>query len=194
VPKFIAASYIAHFYKAHRIAPSTLLQFETDTVPIRQYTTIYQIATKLEIDYEILKILNPIYKQHIIPNSGRDYYLILPADKVPVFYELGEEVYNVEEMGSDTVAADSQPIEKPTPPVPEYTTIYYTVRSGDILLKIADYYDCTVSNIKYWNNLRSDRISVNQRLKIVVPTAKLDYYKQISGMSPSQKAKIAAKD
>ncbi|MBR9861343.1 LysM peptidoglycan-binding domain-containing protein [bacterium] len=191
-PKFIASAYLMNYHKAHSISPAKKLQFKTDTVPIRQYTTIYQIATKLEIDYDLLKLLNPIYKKQIIPNSGRDYYLVLPKDKVDDFYNLGEEVY---EVGEDSVAAPVTPEPEVKPPsVPEYTTIYYTVRSGDILLKIADYYDCTVSSIKRWNGLRSDMIAVNQRLKIVVPTSKLDYYKKINGMSSYEKSRIAAKD
>ena len=191
VPKYIAAVYLANYYKFHSIVPNKDLQFATDTVPIRQYTTIYQIATKLEMDYELLTLLNPIYKKQVIPNSGRDYFLVLPADKVDLFYELGDNVYDVEEMGKDTVPVAPEP---EAPPVPEYTTIYYTVRSGDILLRIADYYDCSVSDIKRWNGLRSDKIRVNQRLKIVVKTSKLDYYKQINGMSAAQKARVAARD
>ena len=193
VPKYIAAVYIANYFNLHGIVPSKKLQFATETVPIRQYTTIYQIATKLEMDYDLLTILNPIYKKQIIPNSGRDYYLVLPADKVDKFYELGENVYDVTELGKDTVPDTVEP-EPEKPPVPEFTTIYYTVRSGDILLRIADYYDCTVSDIKRWNGLRSDKINVGQRLKIVVRSSQLDYYSKINGMSASQKAKVAAKD
>lgn len=42
----------------------------------------------------------------------------------------------------------------------------YTVKSGDILASIADKYSVTVSDIKGWNSLESDKILVGQKLKI----------------------------
>jgi len=44
--------------------------------------------------------------------------------------------------------------------------IYYTVRSGDTLSEIAITYHTSVSKIKKWNGLRSDRIYTGQKLKI----------------------------
>ena len=44
--------------------------------------------------------------------------------------------------------------------------IYYTVRSGDTLSEIAMAYRTSVSKIKKWNGLRSDRIYKGQKLKI----------------------------
>lgn len=191
VSKYIAAVYISRYYPEHNIVLSALPVYQTDTVPIRQHTTIAQLANKLELEHDILKELNPIYRKEVIPNSGRDYFLILPKEKVELFYNLGDSIYYVEEAAQDTVKEEE---EVQPPPQPTYTTIYYTVRRGDILSYIADYYDTRVSSIKRWNGLRSDRINVNQRLKIVVPTSKLDYYKQINGMSASQKRRIANRD
>ena len=50
--------------------------------------------------------------------------------------------------------------------VPNKTLQRYTVRSGDILAEIADLYDVTISDIKTWNGLKSDKILVGQKLKI----------------------------
>ena len=73
---------------------------QVDTVPIRQHTTIQQLAFRLETDYDGLKELNPTYRKQVIPNSGRDYYLILPTDKVDRFYALGDTVYMPSETAS----------------------------------------------------------------------------------------------
>ena len=43
---------------------------------------------------------------------------------------------------------------------------YYKVKSGDNLGKIARRYHCSVSQLKAWNNLKSDRIAIGQKLKI----------------------------
>jgi membrane-bound lytic murein transglycosylase D len=49
---------------------------------------------------------------------------------------------------------------------PKGTLQTYTVKSGDILADIADKYDVSVSDIKEWNDLESDKILVGQKLKI----------------------------
>lgn len=62
-------------------------------------------------------------------------------------------------------------VRKPAPPKiderpnePKY--IVYVVKSGDTLSKIAKNYHVKVSDIKKWNNLKSDFIRDKQKLKI----------------------------
>ncbi len=46
------------------------------------------------------------------------------------------------------------------------SSIVYRVRRGDTLWSIAQAYGTTVDSIKHWNNLRTDRISAGDRLRI----------------------------
>lgn len=190
VSKYIASVYIANFYGEHGIKVDRLTFPDTDTVRVTKLTTLKHISTRIDVDYELVKTLNPTYKREIIPNSGRPYYLRLPVASIDTFLALGDSVYLTESQMKDTV---EQP-KVAAIPQPEYTAVYYTVRSGDMLLYIADYYDTRVSNIKRWNGLSSDRINVGQKLKIMVPTKKLDYYSKINGMSRTEKRRIANKD
>ena len=48
-------------------------------------------------------------------------------------------------------------------------TTTYTVKSGDVLGKIAERHGCTVAQIKAWNNLSSTNIYVGQKLKVAAP-------------------------
>jgi peptidoglycan endopeptidase LytE len=43
----------------------------------------------------------------------------------------------------------------------------YVVKKGDTLGAIARKYNVSVSNIKKWNNLKSDAIGINQKLVIL---------------------------
>ncbi|PSL34415.1 3D (Asp-Asp-Asp) domain-containing protein [Planomicrobium soli] len=48
----------------------------------------------------------------------------------------------------------------------------YTVKSGDTLYKISKAKKVSVSNIKSWNGLKSDKIKPNQKLKLKKPASK----------------------
>jgi peptidoglycan endopeptidase LytE len=51
-------------------------------------------------------------------------------------------------------------------PKQESQYITYIVKSGDTLGKIAKMHHVTVADLKKWNNLKSDFIRENQKLKI----------------------------
>lgn len=55
-----------------------------------------------------------------------------------------------------------------TKAVTKTATKYHKVRSGENLSMIADKYNVYIADVKRWNNLRSSKILVGQRLKIYV--------------------------
>lgn len=50
-------------------------------------------------------------------------------------------------------------------------TTTYTVKSGDVLGKIAERHGCTVAQLKAWNGLTSNNIRVGQKLKVAAPAS-----------------------
>ena len=46
----------------------------------------------------------------------------------------------------------------------------YTVKKGDTLYRIATTHKVSVANLKAWNNLKTNTIKINQRLKINAPS------------------------
>jgi len=63
-----------------------------------------------------------------------------------------------------SAALASRPAEPPAPVA--VTKLTYRVKSGDTLMGIARQFDTTVTDIKRWNSLRSNRIDVGDRLTI----------------------------
>ena len=67
--------------------------------------------------------------------------------------------------------------------IPTRKTIYYIVKKGDTLEKIARRYGITIKQLKKWNNLRSDKIYIGQRLIVRIKketpsiTSELIYYR-----------------
>ncbi len=202
-PHFVAATYYASFYKemGYKARPTAI---NTGIVPVSRYTTLEHLSTVLNVDNKLLKELNPTYKKYVIPQTTSPFYVTIPFTRINQFYELGNEVYVyaplpvlpiAEEKAKDTISDAPVKAKEEVPVVQSTTTtVYYKVRKGDILLRIADLYDCEVSELRQWNNIRGNKIIVNQRLKIVVPSSQLSYYKKIDKLPKSELTRITLKD
>ena len=114
---------------------------------------------------EEIQFLNPAFKLGVVPYTPtRHYSIVLPADKAYKFASIEQDIYSEAKAAeaslkktlsykANTVAASGG-------------AIRYKVRSGDTLGAIAIRYGVSVSKIKSWNRLKSDRISIGQRLLI----------------------------
>lgn len=163
LPAFYATFYILEHAEEHQIyATNKLLNtFETDTIVVKKQITFEQINKVLETDNKLLEFLNPQYKLNIIPAvKGRNYTLRLPKHLISKFVSNENQIYAY-------AAADDAKREKPLPKYFEANNrIRYRVKSGDYLGKIAKKYGVSVSSIKRWNGLRSNRLKIGQRLTI----------------------------
>ena len=83
VPAFIAANYVMTYYGKHNISPTVLRrQLVTDTIKVNKRVHFRQIADVLNIPVEEIRMLNPQYRQDIIPGNYRPYTLTLPKQQV----------------------------------------------------------------------------------------------------------------
>ena len=123
-----------------------------------------QIANVLQIDKEMLKALNPQYKQDIIPGNYQSQILRLPAIQIPAFIEKENEIaaYKTDEFFTNrTTVQQSVAVNRL-----EKTT--HRVRSGETVLSIANKYGVTASSIRRWNGLKSNRVVVGKVLILYV--------------------------
>ena len=163
VPAFIAVNYVMNNAAEHNLYPIEPLTtfFEYDTVYVKEEVSFEQISEALEIDMDLLTFLNPRYTRKFIPKSDKPSILYLPQNKVGLFIENEEVVYTYNEPSSDVLAA----IENEASRIREMTAIH-TVRNGEYLGLIAERYHVGVSEIKAWNNLRSNNLNIGQKLTI----------------------------
>jgi membrane-bound lytic murein transglycosylase D len=171
VPAFIAATYIMNYYAEHGICPmETTLPLANDTLMLHRNVYLQQISAVCDIDMEALRALNPQYKEDLIPAAFEPYSLRLPMDKIAVFIDKGDSVYAYQH---DTFFPPKKVVE----PKPVTNTrgsakpgkggyITPKIRAGESLGTIARKYGVTVSQLKKWNGLRSDRITAGRTLKI----------------------------
>ncbi|MBM1105239.1 LysM peptidoglycan-binding domain-containing protein [Aurantibacter crassamenti] len=165
VPAFLATMYIFEYAEEHGLKGKKADRpyFETDTVHVKSLITFDQISELVGVSVEELKVLNPSYKLKVIPYvKGKDYALRLPKKAMGKFVNNEEQIYT-------HVKKELESKESPLPKLvkqAESDRIRYRVRSGDFLGKIAERYGVRVSQLKQWNGLRSNNLSVGQRLTI----------------------------
>lgn len=74
--------------------------------------------------------------------------------------------------------------------VPEgRTAVKYTVKAGDTIGHIAEWYDVHASQIRAWNGT-SNTITVGEKLTVYVPDDKTDYYNRVNSFTFSKKQQI----
>jgi len=163
LPAFLATMYIFEYAEQHgfkKVKPEFAYK-ETDTVLVKQMITFDQISEITGVPVEELQFLNPSYKLDIIPFiKDENYTLRLPRNVIGPFVNNEKEIYAY-------AKAEFDKREKPLPQFFEADSkTTYRVKSGDFLGRIARKYGVRVSQIKQWNGLRSNNISVGQRLTI----------------------------
>jgi membrane-bound lytic murein transglycosylase D len=195
VPAFIAATYVMNFYKLHDLTPrQPAFDIVTDTIMVSNYLHFEQVATQLELDIDLLREINPMFRRDIIPATpDSPYPLRLPQQSVSAFIDMEQHIFSYKR---ETFFPNNQ-IKNPSQTAYHYTPvdvkgksrIYYKVKSGDNVGFIAEWFKVRASDVRYWNNIRGNLIRVGQKLVIYVPTEKADYYKKFDSMSHNEKQK-----
>lgn len=145
VPRFLAVLNILDDPEAHGFTlPEVDEQIETEKVDIHKQVQLETVARRLDIDYGLLRGLNPELRQQLTPSDP--YSLKVPKGKGEVLL----------------AKLDDIPVYRPA-----YRT--HRVRSGESLSVIADRYGSSVRAIMTANNLRNKHyLRINQKLKIPV--------------------------
>ncbi len=163
VPAFLATMYIFEYAEEHGFKSEGPVYpyIATDTIRVKKMISLEQVSKVTQLDLAELEFLNPSYKLGIIPVvKDENYVLRLPLEEVGKFVNNEDAIYALAEK-------EFNDREKPLPQFFEQNDrIRYRVRSGDYLGKIAERYGVSVSKIKRWNGLRSNRLRIGQRLTI----------------------------
>lgn len=165
VPIYIAAVYSMKYADEHGIysAYSPYRVMCTDTFCIRERVSFEHLAKETGLEEDYLKMLNPSLKMGIIPKTDTGFAINIPVTHLTTFVAK-REVLNLD---SAFIVNDSLP-EVVIPG--QYT---YTVEAGDNLGYIAERFDCKVSEIKAWNGMYSDKLSIGQQLVLYVSDDKV---------------------
>ena len=172
VPAMVGAMYAFRYANEYGLRPDPIsLPVYVDTFHIHKNLHFRQISEVLGIPLDDVRDLNPQYYTDVVPGAGSDEVIRLPFNYSSAFLDMQDSIYRYKadvlftskiQDGRETVAG--RPV--PTSRAATGQWVYYKVKSGDSLGKIARKYHCTVKQLKTWNNLKSDRINIGQRLKV----------------------------
>ncbi len=198
VPAFMAAFYVMHYYKEHGLLPGRVeLPIPSDTVRIREALHLEQVSKVLGIPMKLLRDMNPQYRRNIIPPDPEEgYALKLPLEYTGAFIELQDSILACRDSVyfPDDIYKIPAPYRRsayvPPPPAANMKKLYYTVKPGDNLGYIAEWYRTRASRLRYWNNIRGSMIRSGQKLLIYVPESKMEEYSRINEMSFGQKQRM----
>jgi len=161
VPAFIAVNYIMNYPAEHNIAPMRpgMFYYDIDTVTVKDILAFDQMNEMLGIPLDELKFLNPQFKLGIIPaTEGKTYTVRIPRAFVADFVAGEDSLYNYKTrkgIERDKLLAEVKKAQDRN---------IHVVRSGESLGLIAKKYHVYVSQIKHWNNLKSNTIYPGQKL------------------------------
>lgn len=196
VPAFLATMYVFEFHKEHGIKPNkpVINHFATDTIKVKDKITFKQLSDLLDISVDQLQFLNPSYKRDFIPYiADKPHYLRLPLDKIAILTSNEDKIYAY-------AAYDFNKREKPFTSNEAYATSsesltsktrFHKVKRGETLGGISQKYGVSLSQLKKWNNLKTNTISMGRNLKIITQEAVV--VTQTSKPEPTKNA-IVSKD
>jgi membrane-bound lytic murein transglycosylase D len=163
VPAFIAVNYVMNYAPEHNIYPMRpgMFYYDIDTVTVSDVLAFDQLNEMIGVPMDELKFLNPQFKQEIIPaTESKTYILRLPRQYVNDYLNNEQTLYAYKTkkgIERDVLMAEVQKAKDRN---------IHIVRSGESLGLIAKKYRVYVSQLKSWNNLRSNTIYPGQKLVI----------------------------
>ena len=161
VPAFIAVNYVMNYAPEHNIYPMRpgIFYYDIDTVTINDILAFDQLNEMLGIPMDELKFMNPQFKKGIIPaTSGKTYTIRIPRNFVADFINNEQQLYAYKTrkgVERDKLLAEVKKAKNRN---------IHIVRSGESLGLIAKRNRVYVSQIKRWNNLKSNTIYPGQKL------------------------------
>lgn len=187
VPAFIGVAYAMNYYHLHNIYPEHPeydLQI-LDKIRVFDKISFSRISEVTGITEEAIRFMNPAFNQDYVPSSREGYIVSLP---LTVMAEFRAAVPNTAPVVFGTpalityeeqVTAAPAVIAKASAPVTyqyEQTERIYKVRKGDNLGKIANENNCSVRDLKEWNNIKGSVLQIGQQLVIKEKTMVEDAY------------------
>ncbi len=197
IPQFVAATYALNYYSEHNISPLPVqIPLAVDTILLNKDIHLNQISEVMNIPLEELRYLNPQYRTGLIPASSKPMPLVLPFANLGNFIVLEDSIrkFKADHYLNRTIAT-VYPTRSYNAPanVAGKVKLTYTVKDGDNLGYIAEWYRVRLSDLRYWNNLYTNTIRIGQKINVFVDRERAASLSKINSMSFAEKQALINK-
>jgi membrane-bound lytic murein transglycosylase D len=197
IPQYIAAAYAVTYYQEHNLQPLPLnIPVATDTIMVNKDIHLAQISEVMNIPLGELQALNPQYRTGLVPGSSKPQSLTLPMNHLGDFIDLTDTIRHYKPdvyLNKVTRIADPTRSTYINTDIKGKTKLIYTVKDGDNIGFIAEWYKVGLSDLRNWNNIYRNNIRVGQKLVVYVDPSKSEYYSKINTMDFSDKHSLIGK-
>ncbi|MBN2633840.1 MAG: transglycosylase SLT domain-containing protein [Bacteroidales bacterium] len=197
IPQYFAATYAMNYFREHNISPVPInFPVATDTIMVNKDIHLTQISEVMGIPHGELRTLNSQYRTGLVPGSSKPHSLTLPVSYLGDFIDLTDTIRNYKpEIYLDRKTILANPVRSTYVPadIKGKTKLIYTVREGDNLGYIAEWYDVGLSELRYWNNIYRNTIRIGQKLAVYVDPSKSQYYSRVNNMTFAEKQAMNGK-
>ncbi|MFN5217403.1 MAG: LysM peptidoglycan-binding domain-containing protein [Sphingomonadales bacterium] len=220
IVNFYATLVVMYHFEETGLPKDAYPVIKSDTATTHCLLPISFFEEKTGITASELQQLNPEFKSSVIPWFTEPATFHIPASKrtaylkvrdslcimhkmkgyIPVVYDtittVKDSITYVEikprgERGLEP-AGSSNSTSTPAPPAKVW--VLYKVKPGDGFYTLSDVFDCTITEVKSWNGIRSNTLVAGSMLRFYVPYARKYQYEQINRMNAVEKRNIANKD
>jgi membrane-bound lytic murein transglycosylase D len=191
IPQYVAATYAINYFEDHKIQPLPInIPVSTDTIMVNKDIHLSQISAVMGISLDELKALNPQYRTGLIPGSSKPFALTLPMNHLGDFIDLNDTIRNYKpDVYLSRINTTASPVRSAyiPPDIKGKTKLIYTVKEGDNLGFISEWYDVGLSELRYWNNIYRNTIRIGQKLNVFVDPSRSEYYSKVNNMTFAEK-------
>lgn len=169
VPAFVGAMYGLKYSKEYGLASGAIeMPAQVDTFEIRRNLHFQQVSDLVGISMDELRGINPQYVKDLIPGDTKTYILRLPYQYTAAFLANEDSVYTykADQYLEQRTLLESASTTSRSSGATVTDRVTYKVKKGDSLGKIASKYRVSVDQLKKWNHLRSNTISIGQNIYI----------------------------
>jgi membrane-bound lytic murein transglycosylase D len=165
VPQFVAIIYTMNHLDEHNfIHEGEEMLVHSDTLKINRFLNFETLASLTGACVEDLQKLNPSIQRNAVPETGRSFVvhvprqskIILDLNRIAILDSASKVGKKELELLVKNTAGSTYGRDRAV----------YKVKSGDVLGAIAMRYGVKVTDLKKWNNLKSNTIRSGQRLTV----------------------------
>ena len=168
LPAFVGVMYAFAYSSDYGLEAAAVgMPGQTDTFHVNRNLHFKQISEVVGVPLQELQYLNPKYYNDIIPGNGGECVVNVPYSWSAAWLAADRDSlysHNAKLYLSDQVLKDVS--EGKGSGSGGGARTVYTVRSGDTLSHISRRYHVSVKQIMNWNHMRSDRLSIGQKIYI----------------------------